>query len=160
MVYKMSTYYRYELAGFGDGKLYDQPKKNYELENMRFPVEAFKKVCEQKGIPYPFDTMSKPLTLPKAEQELGVVDGVTVSDIQKMCERSAAFHSVLKTVATWQNEENPERITEESLRASLRIAARKDKWGSDNGELAKTTQEPQIVKLILGDMRAGGRPKK
>lgn len=156
----MKTYYIYELAGINNGKMYPAHKIDNELETMRFPVEAFKRACEQKGIPYPFDTISKPLTLPKAEQDLEVVEGVAVSDIKKMCERSAAFHSVLKTVSAWQRIENPERMTEEALRASLKIAARKDKWGSDNGELAKTTQETPIVKLILGDIRAGGRPKK
>lgn len=157
----MTTYYRYVLEGYTNGFMYSRPKNDIQIQDIPFPIEAFKRLCERKGIPYPFDTAPKPLTLPKAEQELGVVDGVTVSDIQKMCERSAAFHSVLKTVATWQNEENPERITEESLRASLRIAARKDKWGSSNGgELSPNTQEEPIVKLILGNMRAGGRPKK
>lgn len=157
----MKKYYIYELAGVDNGKMYPVPKMDNDLEIMRFPVEAFKKVCEQKGIPFPFGTMSKPLTLPKAEQELGVVEGVTVSDIQKMCERSTAFHSVLKAVATWQHIENTERKTEEALRANLRMAARKDKWGSSNGgELSPNTQEEPIVKLILGNMRAGGRPKK
>lgn len=157
----MKTYYIYELAGINDGKMYPAQKRDNELETMRFPVEAFRRVCEQKGIPYPFDTVSKPLTLPKADQDLEVVEGVTVTDLQKMCERSVAFHSVLKTVATWQHIENPERMTEEALRASLRIAARKDKWGSDSGgELAKNTQETPIVNLILGNMRKGGRPKK
>lgn len=156
----MKTYYIYDLAGINDGKMYPAQKIDNELETMRFPVEAFRRVCEQKGIPYPFDTVSKPLTFPKADQDLEVVEGVTVTDLQKMCERSAAFHSVLKTVSTWQHIENPERMTEEALRASLRIAARKDKWGSDSGELAKTTQENPIVNLILGNMRKGGRPKK
>lgn len=157
----MKTYYMYELAGINNGKMYPAHKIDNELETMRFPIEAFKRVCEQKGIPYPFDTVYKPLTLPKADQDLEVVEGVTVTDIQKMCRRSAALHSVLKTVATWQSIENPERMTEDALRANLRIAARKDKWGSSNGgELSPNTQEEPIVKLILGNMRAGGRPKK
>lgn len=157
----MTTYYRYVLEGYTNGFMYSRPKNDIQIQDIPFPIEAFKRLCERKGIPYPFDTAPKPLTLPKADQDLEVVEGVTVTDLQKMCKRSAAFHSVLKTVATWQNEENPERITEESLRASLRIAARKDKWGSSNGgELSPNTQEEPIVKLILGNMRAGGRPKK
>lgn len=156
----MTTYYRYVLEGYTNGLMYSRPKDNVQLEGMAFPIEAFKKLCERKGIPYPFSTVSKPMTQPKADQELEVMEGVTVSDIREMCERSAAFHSVLKTVATWQHIENPERMTEDALRASLRIAARKDKWGSDNGELAKNTQETPIVNLILGNMRKGGRPKK
>lgn len=156
----MTTYYRYVLEGYTNGLMYSRPKDNVQLEGMAFPIEAFRKLCERKGIHYPFDTLSKPLTLPKADQDLEVAEGVTVMDLQKMCERSAALHSVLKTVATWQHIENPERMTEEALRAKLRIAARKDKWGSDNGELAKNTQETPIVNLILGNMRKGGRPKK
>lgn len=159
----MSIYYRYTLEGCSSNKMYSRPLKEIELRDVSFPIEAFKKLCERKGIIYPFDTISKPLTLPKADQDLEVVEGVTVTDLQKMCERSAAFHSVLKTVATWQHieKENSGRMTEKALRANLRMAARKDKWGSDNGgELAKNTQETPIVKLILGDMRAGGRPKK
>ena len=157
----MATYYRYVLEGYTNGFMYSRPKNDIQIQDIPFPIEAFKRLCERKGIPYPFDTAPKPLTLPKADQDLEVVEGVTVSDIREMCERSAAFRSVLKTVATWQRIENPGRMTEEALRASLRIAAKKDKWGSDNGgELAKNTQETPIVKLILGDMRAGGRPKK
>lgn len=156
----MSIYYRYMLEGCPSVKMYSRPMKEIELRDVSFPIEAFKKLCERKGIPYPFDTVSKPLTLPKADQDLEVVEGVTVTDLQKMCERSAAFHSVLKTVAAWQNFENPERMTEEALRAGLKLAARKDKWGSSNGELAETTQENPIVNLILGNMRKGGRPKK
>ena len=156
----MTTYYRYLLEGYTNDLMYSRPKDTHQLENVPFPIEAFRKLCERKGIHYPFGTVSKPLTLPKAEQDLEVVEGVTVTDLQKMCERSAAFHSVIKTVAAWQHIENPERMTEEALRASLRIAARKDKWGSNNGELAETTQETPIMNLILGNMRKGGRPKK
>lgn len=157
----MTTYYRYVLEGYTNGFMYSRPKNDIQIQDIPFPIEAFKRLCERKGIPYPFDTAPKPLTLPKADQDLEVVEGVTVTDLQKMCKRSAAFHSVLKTVATWQHIENTERKTEEALRANLRMAARKDKWGSSNGgELSPNTQEEPIVKLILGNMRAGGRPKK
>lgn len=156
----MATYYRYSLEGYTNGLMYSRPKNDIQIQDIPFPIEAFRKLCERKGIQYPFDTVHKPLTLPKADEDLEVVEGVTVTDLQKMCERSAAFHSVLKTVAAWQNFENPERMTEEALRAGLKLAARKDKWGSSNGELAETTQENPIVNLILGNMRKGGRPKK
>lgn len=151
---------QYTFAGFKSEQLSNGYLDDYGKENLKFPVEAFRVFCNRKGISYPFDTVSKPLTLPKADQDLEVVEGVTVTDIQKMCKRSAALHSVLKTVTTWQRIENPARMTEEALRANLRIAARKDKWGSSNGELAETTQENPIVNLILGNMRKGGRPKK
>lgn len=149
----------YESVNFDEVNRYN----NANINDLKFPIEAYRAMCDSLDLPFPLMlTNPKSQALPKVDQELEVVEGVTVTDLQKMCKRSAAFHSVLKAVAMWQHieKENTERMTEEALRVSLRRAARKDKWGSDNGELAKNTQETPIVKLILGDMRAGGRPKK
>ena len=90
-----------------------------------------------------------------------IIDGLTVGDVRAMCERSAALASVLRAVAQWQaiEKENPERMTTDVLLSKLKIAARKDGWGTDKGELAKSQKE-QLQKMILDKWRPGGRPRK
>ena len=91
-----------------------------------------------------------------------IIDGLTVADVRTMCERSKALASVLRTVAKWQaiKKENPDRMTEDALKACLTMAARKDGWGTDKGELAENSQYEPLKKLITGGWRPGGRPPK
>lgn len=90
-----------------------------------------------------------------------IIEGLTVADVRRMCERSGALASVLRAVAQWQaiEKENPERMTTDVLLSKLKIAARKDGWGTDKGELAKSQKE-QLQKMILDKWRPGGRPRK
>lgn len=98
----------------------------------------------------------------EAPDDQAIIEGLTVADVRRMCERSGAFASVLRAVAQWHaiGNENPERMTKESLEAGLKIAARKDGWGTDKGELAEKSQAEPLRKMILGEWRQGGRPRK
>lgn len=100
--------------------------------------------------------------LGEAPDDQAIIEGLTVADVRRMCERSGAFASVLRAVAQWHaiGNENPERMTKESLEAGLKIAARKDGWGTDKGELAEKSQAEPLRKMILGEWRQGGRPRK
>ena len=103
-----------------------------------------------------------PQQKPEAPSSQVIIDGLTVGDVRAMCERSAALASMLRAVAKWQaiEKENPERKTEDALKALLKAAARKDGWGTDRGELAEKSQYEPLKKLITDDWRSGGRPRK
>lgn len=101
-------------------------------------------------------------TIIAAPLEQIIFEGLSVADVRKMCERSGALASVLRVVAQWQaiEKENPERMTTDVLLSKLKIAARKDGWGTDKGELAEKSQAEPLRKMILGEWRPGGRPRK
>ncbi len=105
---------------------------------------------------------NSPQPTPEAPSCQVIIEGLTVADVRRMCERSGALASVLRVVAQWQaiEKENPERMTTDVLLSKLKIAARKDSWGTDKGELAEKSQAEPLRKMILGEWRPGGRPRK
>ena len=162
------TWFIYELEGYGTGYKYKFPKRREELKDLRFPVEAFKAACVKKGIPYPLDerpdnkSNDSAMTFTDNPDQV-VIDGVTVGDIRKMCADSKPLASVLRAVVTWQNieKENAHRKTPEALLSGLKIASRRDGWGTGkNNELAIKTQGEPLVNLITGNVRRKGRPAK
>ncbi len=164
--------YRYKLEGVSSGFCYRallDPTKNRDVfAKMTFPIEAYRKFCESHDLPFPLDDMADTQTetshQPKAlaPDDQAIIEGLTVADVRRMCERSGALASVLRVVAQWQaiEKENPERMTTDVLLSKLKIAARKDSWGTDKGELAEKTQAEPLRKMILGEWRPGGRPRK
>lgn len=157
-----------------------------------FPIDAYKKFCMERGISWPElmggndalygginreggkcaeqngdecginECAKQKVEIPPAPDDLSIVDGLTVADVRRMCERSGALASVLRAVAQWQaiEKENPERMTKESLIAGLKRAARRDGWGAQKGELAEKSQSEPLRKMILDEWRPGGRPRK
>lgn len=153
------------------GYWWNNPFNALEPEWARFPKNAYLEWWNRKprGMPLPewFSDLAQetheamPQPKPEASGATEIIDGLTVADVRRMCERSGALASVLRAVAQWQaiEKENPERMTTDVLLSKLKIAARKDGWGTDKGELAKSQKE-QLQKMILDKWRPGGRPRK
>ncbi len=164
--------YHYKLGGiYSLYKFARQYRKSTDVDKfgeLVFPIEAYREFCKQCKLKFPFDdgadTQADTRSLPgvEASDDREIIDGLTVADVRKMCERSNALASVLRATAGWLEieKENPGRRTEDALRARLKKAALSDGWGSDSGQLAKNQQEDPLVKLITDGWRSGGRPKK
>jgi hypothetical protein len=165
--------YRYTLEGYSSGFVYprriDKGEKFFKFEEMEFPVDAYRKLCKRLKLQFPLDDVADTQTetshQPKAlaPDDQAIIEGLTVADVRRMCERSGALASVLRVVAQWQaiEKENPERMTTDVLLSKLKIAARKDGWGTDKkGELAVNSQAEPLKKMILDEWRPGGRPRK
>lgn len=168
----MTTFpYRYKLGDiysrFSYARRLDRTSDIELFGKMEFPIEAYRKFCESHDLTFPLDdeanTQKETSPQPKAlaPDDQAIIEGLTVADVRRMCERSGALASVLRVVAQWQaiEKENPERMTTDVLLSKLKIAARKDGWGTDKGELAKSQKE-QLQKMILDEWRPGGRPRK
>lgn len=164
--------YRYTLEGYSSGalrsKLLGRTWNRNEYADMEFPIEAYRKLCKRLKLQFPFDdgedsqTETSPQPKALAPDDQAIIEGLAVADVRRMCERSGALASVLRVVAQWQaiEKENPERMTTDVLLSKLKIAARKDGWGTDKGELAEKSQAEPLRKMILGEWRPGGRPRK
>ena len=134
--------YRYTLEGYSSGvlrsELLDKTWNRNEYADMEFPIEAYRKLCKRLKLQFPFDdgedsqTETSPQPKAHAPDDQAIIEGLTVADVRRMCERSGALASVLLAVAKWQaiGNENPDRMTEDALRAGLKIAARDDCWGN------------------------------
>lgn len=165
----------YTLAGYRPDRSFSRClDKDLELkrfEAIRYPVEAYRALCEEHKWPYPLDDAAgtapaapaAPQTPKESSGAVLIVDGLTVEDVRAMCQRSPALASALRAVSEWQaiEKENPARMTEDALRSKLRIVAKRDKWGSDiGGEIAPQKQEVPLMKLFTNGWQRGGRPKK
>lgn len=169
----MTTFpYRYKLGGiysrFSYARRLDRTSDIDLFGKMEFPIEAYREICKRLKLRFPLDDVadSQTETCPQpkalAPDDQGIIEGLTVADVRRMCERSGALASVLRVVAQWQaiEKENPERMTTDVLLSKLKIAARKDGWGTDKGELAEKSQAEPLKKMILDEWRPGGRPRK
>lgn len=170
----MTTFpYRYKLGGiysrFSYARRLDRTSDIDLFGKMEFPIEAYREICKRLKLRFPLDDVadSQTETCPQpkalAPDDQGIIEGLTVADVRRMCERSGALASVLRVVAQWQaiEKENPERMTTDVLLSKLKIAARKDGWGTDKkGELAVNSQAEPLKKMILDEWRPGGRPRK
>ena len=90
----MTTYYRYSLEGYTNGLMYSRPKNDIQIQNIPFPIEAFKKLCERKGIAYPFVTESNHSGFPSEtkpenekifcnESNIEIIEGLTVGELRE-----------------------------------------------------------------------------
>lgn len=163
--------YRYTLEGYSSGilrsALLDKTVDRNQYANMEFPIEAYRKLCRRLNLPFPLDDQEETRAgessqqKPEAPSCQVIIDGLTMADVRRMCERSGALASVLRAVAKWQTieKENPERMTVDALKANLRAAARQDGWGTDRGEIS-SNQSEMLSKLITDKFQSGGRPRK
>lgn len=82
--------YRYTLEGKGNGFLYQNLLRKEKLEELEFPVSAFRDFCNRKGIHFPFDAdgvspakeeaTNKPKEL--ADDDLEIIESVTVGELR------------------------------------------------------------------------------
>lgn len=124
-----------------------------------FNKKALERFCNNNNFKYPFGEENPPInastidlayTVPinhsANEDEIEVIEGVTVGDIRKMSEGNIALSDVLKVVKDWRNLPL-DRNKGMALVCSLNRKAKENSWGGDTDyRLSKNQYE------IIGDI--------
>ncbi len=137
-----------------------------KFKNLRFPVEAYKKLCARLGLPDPIaeekdaeDSLIVSQSAKEARGEEIIVDGLTVADVRRMCVHSAPIKSILVAAAKWHNipNGNQQKRDDDALESCLNHRAKKDGWGTArDGGVAKDDLRV-FVRYVTGNVKGSGQ---
>ena len=144
-------------------------QENYSCnayQELKFPIEAYKKFCDLVDLPFPLEeikpvcrepvkTKVQPVISEKDDNEIEIIEGVTVGDMRKIFNRGAPLDEIVR-VLVGHSKLPKEAQTKDQLEKALETSAKKNKWGTGTNNAIANTQK-QGVDLLFFPPTKGGR---